>query len=107
MSQPKIEQITRRPELLIRRLVLQPGEATHWHSDACRRFTVVVRGERLRIEFRDGDAPLDVPVHAGRVDWDEPDARVHRGVNVGATVYEEVVTFFLASPDACPQPEPS
>jgi hypothetical protein len=38
-------------------------------------------------------------------DWDEPDARTHRGVNAGATVYEEIVTFFLATPDVDPQPE--
>jgi len=24
-----------------------------WHTDSCHRFSVVVRGERLRIEFRD------------------------------------------------------
>ena len=31
--------------------------------------------------------------------------RVHRAVNVGQEVFEEVVTFFLDRPDAVPQPE--
>ena len=38
-------------------------------------------------------------------DWDEPESRVHRAVNVGLTPYEEVVTFFLEAPGADPQPE--
>ena len=47
------EVITDRPDLLIRRTILEPGEATPWHVDACRRFTVVVRGRELAIEYRD------------------------------------------------------
>jgi hypothetical protein len=35
------------------RLVLEPDEAMAWRTDACRRFSVIVRGERLRIEYRD------------------------------------------------------
>ena len=99
------EIITRRPDLVIRRQILGPGEPMPWQVDPCRRFTVVVRGESLRIEFRGGDEPLDVPVHAGLADWEEPEARVHRGVNTGSTPYEEVVLFFLPAPDADPQPE--
>lgn len=30
---------------------------------------------------------------------------MHRGVNAGATPYEEVVTFHLPAPGADPQPE--
>jgi hypothetical protein len=101
----RTELITRRDDLLIRRLVLEPGEAMAWHTDSCRRFSVVVRGERLRIEFRDTGEAVAVPVHAGQADWDEPESRVHRAVNVGATAYEEVVSFFLPSPGADPQPE--
>jgi hypothetical protein len=101
------ETITRRDDLLIRRLVLQPGEATVWHADACRRFSVVVQGERLRIEFQDGGDALEVAVHPGLADWDEPNPRVHRAVNVGAIRYEEVVTFFLDAPGSDPQPQPS
>ena len=42
------ETITQRDDLVIRRLVLEPGEAMPWHVDACRRFSVIVRGERLQ-----------------------------------------------------------
>jgi len=38
------------------------------------------------------------------VDWSEPSDHVHRAVNVGKEVFEEVVTFFLDHPDAEPQP---
>ena len=101
----RMETITRRDDLVIRRLVLDPGEAMPWHTDSCHRFSVVVRGDQLRIEFRDTGEQVTVAVHAGMADWDEPDARVHRGVNVGPTPYEEIVTFFLDSPGTDPQPE--
>ena len=101
----RVETLTQRDDLLIRRLVLEPGEAMPWHTDGCHRFSVVVRGEALRIEYRDGGAPVAVPVHAGLADWDVPEARVHRAVNAGGTPYEEVVTFFLDPPGVDPQPE--
>ena len=101
----QMEVITKRDDLVIRRLVLEPGEAMPWHTDSCLRFSVVVRGEQLRIEFRDTGAQVTVAVHPGMADWDEPDARVHRGVNAGATPYEEVVTFFLDAPGIDPQQE--
>ena len=97
--------ITKRDDLVIRRLVLEPGEATPWHTDSCHRFSVVVRGEELRIEFRATGQHINVAVHPGTADWDEPDARIHRGVNAGATPYEEVVTFYLDTPGSDPQPE--
>lgn len=99
------EIITRRDDLVVRRLVLEPGEAMAWHTDTCRRLTVVVRGDRLRIEFRDTGEDITLAVHPGKVDWDDPDARVHRGVNSGTAPYEEVVTFFLPTPGVDPQPE--
>jgi len=40
----KSEVITKRDDLMIRRLVLGPGEAMPWHTDACHRFSVIVRG---------------------------------------------------------------
>jgi hypothetical protein len=46
----KFELITNRNELVIRRLVLEPGEPMFWHKDNCNRFSVVVRGSRLAIE---------------------------------------------------------
>jgi len=74
---------------------LEPGEAMPWHTDVCSRFTVVVGGEALGIEYRDSGEVESFPVHPGLAEWDEPQARVHRGVNVGAVPYEEVVIFFL------------
>lgn len=97
------EIITDREDLMVRRLVLDPGEATSWHTDPFHRFTVVVRGDRLTIEFRGGGEFFEVPVEAGMSGWDAPEPRVHRAVNSGATVYEEVVTFFRGHPGD-PQP---
>jgi hypothetical protein len=101
----RTEVITKRDDLVIRRLVLEPGEAMPWHTDPCHRFSVVVRGERLRIEFRDTEEQMAVAVHPGLADWDLPEPRVHRGVNAGAVPYEEVVVFFLDPPGIDPQPE--
>lgn len=99
------ETIAKRRDLAIRRLVLEPGEAMPWHSDACHRFSVIVRGEQLTIEYRDGGERVELSVHPGMVDWNEPDDRVHRGVNTGSIPYEEVVIFLLGSPGMDPQPE--
>ena len=98
------EVITRRDDLIVRRSVLAPGEATPWHTDAVNRLTVVVTGERLKIEFRDSAETIDIPVHPGLTDWDAPEPRVHRAVNTGATPFEEVVTFYLDRPGQDPQP---
>jgi hypothetical protein len=100
------EIITKRDDLVIRRLVLEPGEAMPWHTDSCSRFSVVVRGEQLRIEFRDTSEQVRVAVHPGMADWDKPTARIHRAVNAGTTPYEEVVLFFPDTPGMDPQPEP-
>ncbi|MFO7178375.1 MAG: hypothetical protein DIU78_006725 [Pseudomonadota bacterium] len=99
------EILTDRSDVLVRRVVLEPGEAMPWHTDPCRRFTVVVRGERIAIEFRDSGERITVPVHPGLADWDEPDPRVHRAVNDGTVPYEEVVLFFRDPPGCDPQPE--
>lgn len=98
-----IEVISRRERLLIRRQVLEPGEAMYWHIDRCHRFAVVVRGSRLTIEYRDGDA-IELDVAPGMADWDASDARVHRAVNTGSEPFEEVVTFYLDADDQEPQP---
>ncbi len=100
-----IEVLSRDPHLLIHRAVLEPGEATDWHRDACRRFTVVVKGGELTIEFRDGERAV-VKVYPGLAEWDEPTDRVHRAVNTGSSTFEEVVTFVLDSADQVPQPQP-
>ena len=89
---------------MIRRAILEPGQASPWHRDSCRRLTVVVRGDGLTIEFQDGER-LGVDVYPGLADWDEPTGRVHRAVNSGAETFEEVVTFYLGFPGQDPQPE--
>lgn len=98
------ETISRRGTTLVRRLVLEPGEATGWHSDPFHRVTVIVRGDALAIEYLDKDERQRVSVAPGQADWDTPTDRGHRAVNIGATTYEEVAIFFLDRPDAVPQP---
>ena len=94
-----------RGNYLVRRQRLAPGEATPWHRDPFHRVTVVLSGDRLNIEFRDGGETQPWKITVGEVDWVEPSDRVHRAVIVGKEVFEEVVTFFLDRPDAEPQPE--
>jgi hypothetical protein len=101
----KSETITQRDDLIIRRHTLEPGEALPWHTDLCHRFTVVVSGEALRIEYRDTGELQTFPVHPGLADWDAPEPRVHRGINAGAVPYEEVIVFFIDRPGMEPQPE--
>jgi hypothetical protein len=101
----KSETITQRADLVIRRHILEPGEALSWHTDCCHRFTVVVNGEALSIEYRDSGEIESFKVHPGMADWDEPQPRVHRGINSGTVPYEEVIVFFLDEPDMEPQPE--
>ena len=99
----RTETLTREDGLLIRRAILEPGQASAWHRDACRRFTVVVRGDALTIEYKDGER-IAVDVYPGLADWDEPTERIHRAVNTGEAVFEEVVTFYLDRPGQDPQP---
>ncbi len=94
-----------RGNCLVRRQRLAPGEATPWHRDPFHRVTVVLSGDLLNIEFRDGGEAQSRKITVGEVDWVEPSDRVHRAVNVGKELFEEVVTFFLDRPDTEPQPE--
>ena len=98
------EVLHKRGAILVRRLVLDPGEAMPWHTDPFVRLSVVLHGQALAIEYRDGGAAERIGLTAGQVDWDEPTHRIHRGVNVGRQPYEEITVFFLDSPDAVPQP---
>jgi quercetin dioxygenase-like cupin family protein len=68
---------------MVRRLRLSPGEAMPWHRDPFHRVAVVLGGDLLSIEYRDGGDPITVQITAGQVEWEEPSARVHRAVNVG------------------------
>lgn len=98
------ETITENDRLLIRRLILHPNEAMFWHRDTCNRFTVVVRGSRLAIEYRESGEIEQINVHPGLAGWDSPEDRIHRAVNQGDCIYEEVVTFFKDSAEIIPQP---
>ena len=103
----KVETISERDDLLIRRLTLAPGEAMYWHSDACHRFSVVIQGSRLAIEYADTGEITEFDVHPGMADWDAPQARTHRAINTGDGPYEEVVTFYRERADIDPQPRPA
>jgi quercetin dioxygenase-like cupin family protein len=98
------EKLFQRGTTLVRRLRLAAGEAMPWHRDPFHRVTVVLTGDALAIEYRDGAEIERFEVTPGQADWDEPSDRVHRGVNVGEQPYEEVTIFFLDRPDAVAQP---
>ena len=55
--------ITKRDDIVVRRLVLEPGEVMPWHRDTCHRFSVVVRGDELSIEMRDTAERTTFAVH--------------------------------------------
>ena len=90
--------------IMARRLRLAPGEAMPWHRDPFHRVAVVLGGDLLAIEYRDGGESLRVGITPGQVDWEEPSARIHRAVNVGKQPYEQVTLFLLDRPDAVAQP---
>jgi quercetin dioxygenase-like cupin family protein len=98
------ERLFQRGTTLVRRLTLEPGEAMHWHRDPFHRVSVVLGGDALAIEYRDGGESERFDVEPGQADWDEPTDRVHRAVNVGAQPYEEITVFFLDRSDAVAQP---
>jgi hypothetical protein len=101
----KEEIIGQRDNVLIRRAILEPGEASHWHTDVCHRFSVILRGDELAIEYSDGRPAQRFKVSPGDAGWDEPTDQAHRAVNIGHGVYEEVVIFFLDSAGSVPQPK--
>lgn len=102
----EIETITERQDMVIRRMILRPGELMYWHTDSYHRFSVVVEGSKLAIEYRDAEETLEFDVHPGMADWDCPTDRVHRAINQGPDVYEEVVTFYRDNCSVVPQPRP-
>lgn len=97
------EVLFERGTIHVRRLRLAPGESMPWHRDPFHRVTVVLAGDALALEYRDGDERR-FEVRPGQVDWDAPTDRVHRGINVGQQPYEEVTVFLLDRPGAVPQP---
>jgi len=99
------ETISQRADLIIRRHILEPGEALPWHTDLCHRFSVIVRGEAIAIEYLDSKEIKTIPVHPGLAEWDAPQSKVHRAINIGGVPYEEVILFLIDRPDMEPQPE--
>jgi len=89
---------------MVRRLRLAPGEAMPWHRDPCNRVAAVLRGDLLSIDYREGGESLRVEIAPGEVEWEQPNARVHRAVNVGELTYEQVTVFLLNRPDVVAQP---
>lgn len=102
----RLEVITERDDLLIRRLALEPGEATPWHIDTCHRFSVVIQGEHLAIEYHDTGERRGIDVAPGDAGWDAPEPRLHRAVNEGSGTFEEVVSFYREPAGIDPQPGP-
>ena len=88
---------------MVRRLRLAPGEAMPWHRDPFHQVAVVLSGDALSIEYREGEGQC-VEVTPGQVEWEQPSARVHRAGNVGKQPYEQVTVFLLERTDAVPQP---
>jgi len=74
----KVEIITENETLLIRRLVLEPKECMYWYTDSCKRFTVVIRGFKSDIEFRETDDVVEIDAHLRMADWDEPEPKALR-----------------------------
>ena len=101
------ETLHHRGTTLVRRMTLEPGEATRWHVDPFHRVSIVLSGDILSIEFCDDRPTLEVRVSPGQVDWDEPGHYVHRAINTGKVRYEEIAVFFLAHPEDVPQPDAS
>lgn len=99
-----VEALHHRGTRLVRRLRLAPNETTPWHRDPFHRVSVVLSGDALAIEYRDGSPSHHIKLTPGQVDWDEPGDRIHRAVNVGEKPYEEATVFFLDRPDSVPQP---
>jgi hypothetical protein len=57
---------------------------------------VVLGGDLLSIEYRNGGDPITVQITAGQVEWEE--------LNIGKRLYEQVTVFLLDSPDAVAHP---
>jgi hypothetical protein len=100
-----IDVVLNRPDLAIRRLVLESGEASPWHVDPCRRFSIVLQGEQLTIEDRETGQRQVMQVQPGMTGWDESSTQVHRAINTGESAYEEFVVFLIDPAGIDYQPE--
>ena len=82
---------------------LLPARLCRRHRDPFHRVAVVLKGDLLAIEYRDGGESQRVEIAPGQVEWEEPSARVHRAMNIGKQPYEQVTVFLLDRLDAVPQ----
>ena len=55
---------------MVRRLRLAPGEAMPWHRDPFQRVAVVLKGDLLLIEYRDGGESQRIQIMPGQVEWE-------------------------------------
>ncbi|MBM4204777.1 MAG: hypothetical protein FJ194_11595 [Gammaproteobacteria bacterium] len=94
-------------DCVVREMRLESGAVSAWHIDPCRRYSVVLAGDRLAIEFAGVPEREEFPVYRGLSGWDEPEPRVHRAINTGSESYVELVTFLRAVPNSDVQPEQS
>lgn len=96
--------LAHRGTTMVRRLRLAPGETMPWHRDPFHRVAIVLSGDVLAIEYRDGGSGERIEIAPGQVEWEEPTGRAHRAVNVGQQPYEQVTVLLLDRPDAVHQP---
>jgi hypothetical protein len=90
---------------MVRRQRLSPGEAMPWHRDPFHRVAVVLGGDLLSIEYRDGGESHQAEVTSGQVDWEEPSARVHRALTSAKRLTSKLLSSCSTPPDAVPQPQ--
>ena len=57
---------------MVRRPRFAPGEVMPWHRDPFHRVGVVLRGDLLLIEYRDGGESQRIEITPGELDWEEP-----------------------------------
>ncbi len=55
--------------------------------DPFHRVSVVLKGQVLAIEYRDGKKSMEIVVSPGQVDRDEPGHHVHRAINIADVAY--------------------
>lgn len=83
-AKANVEVLHHRGNYLVRRQRLSPGRRPLWHRDPYNRVTVVLSGDLLNIEFRDGEENQQWKITVGEVGWSEPSDRVHRDCECGA-----------------------
>jgi quercetin dioxygenase-like cupin family protein len=83
-------------EVRVWMLHLAPGEATAWHFHDCDYTFVVTRAGTVRCEYEDGSHELQDGDRLGHAEHRMRDPP-HRLVNVGVSVYQNVVVELKAT----------